>query len=542
MNVFSPAMNKLISINESTLGELQQKQDLTIDIKHLLSRSLMGISPGQRNLFLGKSRKEVLDILLNFEPLLESRPLKDYDSIQANIPDSRVELGKTWIYDSNHDGIINEKRKYSLRNWVMGVLYHQNALSLMPRMLLFWMEFFSIDISKIPFPAKVFRHYDILRVHALGNFGDLLTNFVANPGWIYYLKRTVPGHKKIFEHAAHRFFECYTIGDGFGKFISREKIKRFARLLSKWHLICDSAGLHYSHLRQFDIYKEENSNYLDAYFNRAESREVLEELRYLVSQVLEISLVAQNISERLFSFFLTKEIPEEAREKLIEPIAESLLKSGFDISVGLRKFFMHDYFYKPQFRSNKAKEPLEFLFKMSKQLEIIQPVPDDFSNYPYWDWLRHKTDEWGQPLLHISEKNNRQSDYKNILEEDWLSPGALRERGILVNRLLDTGIMCKDKILSINLLKFMKYCSDPANPYVVTDELVQQLYEVTLASKQKKLLAEKYLLNEQTNPSEWTVLWQTTIQNIDSGRGREIQERLGNLIRFLLTQPEYCYY
>jgi hypothetical protein len=535
-------MNNLISTNTSTLGELHHKQDLPTDIKHLLARSLVGIFPGDRKIFLGKSRKEVLDILLHFEPLLDNKPLKDYDSIQAHVPDARVEIGKTWVFDYNHDAIINDKRKYSLRNWVMGVLYSHNSLSLMPRMFLFWIDFFSLDISKIPFPSKTFRHYDILRLHALGNFGDLLTNFVTDPGWIYYLKRTVPGHKKIYEYAAHRFFENYTIGSGFEKIISKEKIKRLARLLSKWHLICDSAPLHYSHLRQLDIYKEENRNYLDAYFNRAGTREVLEDLRYLISQVLEQPLAAQNLSERLLSFFLAKDIPNDAGEKIIEPLAESLLKSGFDLSIGLRKIFMNDYFYKPQFRSNKEKDPLEFLFKMSKQLEIIQPVPDDFSNYSYWDWLRHKADEWGQPLLTTPVKNTGSDESKVFPGEQWLSPFALQERYLLVDRLLDAGIMCKDKLLTIDVQKLLQHCSDPANPYALTDELVQQLYEVSLSLKQKRLLAERYLLSEPTNPSEWTILWQAADQNNDSRSGQEIRERLNRLIRFLLTQPEYSYY
>ncbi|MBC7849687.1 MAG: DUF1800 family protein, partial [Chitinophagaceae bacterium] len=497
--------------------------------------SLMGITPAGAKLFRGKTKKEAVELLLRHQLLLDSKPLKDYDSIQSPKPDTNLALGKTWVYDENHDPVINEKRKISLKNWIVSIMYNENAHSLMPKMFLFWCEFFQVELKRIPFPAKVFRHFEIIRTHSLGNFVDLLTEVIADPGMIYYFKRVSPGKRKMFPYVADEVIDRFTCAADVRDTVSKEKARKLSRLLNKWHFICDNASIHYPN-KSLEIYAEENSAFLEAYFDRAGAREVLAELRQLLSTIVTLH-TAVNLTTRLYKFLLSKEVTEEALNKLIKPAAEAFMASKFDITVWLRKFLLNDFFYQDSFKAKLEKSPIEFLFRLSRHVNIVRTGNDSLENYAYWDWLRFTVNELGQQI-----PDDWGNADKNASSELGLSVEALHKRSTFIQRLFENGFTFKDKHIVVDASRILRDFQTPADPHELINEIVQRLYEGEGNPKQPNYLLEAFLLDPGQNPSSWTVLWEKAFVHRNVLARQQVEAKLKRLYKHLLTQPEYHYY
>ena len=514
---------------------------LSPDIKHLLSRTLL-LSPDEKHsVFIGKSRKQIVDILLKYDPVANSLPLKDYDAVQAEQPDVRVAFGKTWIYDVNHDSNINEKRKNSLINWIVGSLCKDDPDSLMPRMFLFWADFFDMQLSKIPFAPKAFRHFDLIRNHALGNYADLLTEIIADPGMIYYYRKLVPGEKRIFEFATQQLAGKLSGHIDDTSRLSREKLRKLARIINKWHFICDNADLHYPNLKPLDIYKEENKQYYDAYFNRSGAREVLEELRNLINSVLDFQ-TALSLTERLFENFLTKEKKPEYVQKLIIPAAEAFYHSKFEICDWLREFFTNDVFAKPELRHGLIKMPIEFLIKLSYQLRIIKPSMVEIENYNYWEWLSYNASRLGQNLFGSQKASEVNSETIIDQRNGLISSKMQQARFMTIERLLETGYIMNDRIEFINLFDLIKEFRNPADPMELIDEAVEKFFDKPIRTSQKRLLVETCLLDGKKDYYSWTHLWNEATINDKKEAKILLSEKLKSLLKFLLIQPEYNFY
>jgi uncharacterized protein (DUF1800 family) len=75
---------------------------------------------------------------------------------------------------SNPDirGAINRLRVDSLRKWWAGLIINQGR-SIQEKMVLFWHHHFSVQQSEVENSQFLYRHHNLLRSNALGNFKDL---------------------------------------------------------------------------------------------------------------------------------------------------------------------------------------------------------------------------------------------------------------------------------------------------------------------------------------------------------------------------------
>jgi uncharacterized protein (DUF1800 family) len=511
------------------------------DIKHLLSRALLGVSNKERRMFASKTRAEALSILLASGPHEESLPLKDYDSIQSPNPDQRVSLGTTWINDYNHDSVINDKRRYSLKNWLMGVLYQEKSLSLLPKMFIFWSDLFTLETKKINYLPRAFNHYSIIRTNALGNYKELLINVVTDQTMVYYLNRIMPSGEKSNDYIVRKILNEYCIGPEYQKFVSKEKIKRLTRLLSKWNLICDSMVLHFRNLKPREIYEAENIKYQNAYFNKSDAREVIDEMGDILHRILKHPAAGLRLSRKLFCYFGNAELIEQFEKKLIEPAANVFTSSGYDIREWLKSFFLNDHFYHPSLKGGTPKSPIEFLFTLCKQTDLYSPSSNSFANYPYWDWLRFKAETLGQDMGDPPGAGGLPAYNQHPYQQVWMNPESMYQRQLITERLIDSGYRLKDKNLFIDPVKVVKRCPNPGDADALIEFLYAEFYAVVPAKEVRGKIKELYLLNGTRENEFWASRWKNAFAyNIDAEK-KAATMQLKHLLKYLLTQPEYNY-
>lgn len=509
------------------------------DIKHLLNRTLIGTSIRDQIMLLKKSREEVVRTLLDYTPAIDSVPLKDYDSVQSVKPDFRVPLGASWVADDNHDTVINEKRLYSLKNWIMGFLYKDHPLTIAPKMFLFWADLFGIESRKVAYTPRLFQHYQLIRMNTLTNYKDLLLAVITDESLFYYFNRAGSPGKKLTDFAIEQILGRYVLGPGYSAHISKEKIKRLTRLLNKWNLICDSMVLHYKNLKPLEIYDTENAKYQNAYFNKSEARYVVDELGKLLEKVLKQPACAQYLTRRLFRFFLGSDPSQSEEKTIIEPVSAVWSNSNTDIRAWLNAFLVNNGFYEQKHRGSLPKSELEFLFGLTKELELYTPKKDDFLNYTFWDWLRFRAQQLG---LDIADPPSYLGDpaYNSFpYQQRWNSVETLAARNKLVTQLLDTGLKIGDNIVQPDVWKLASYCKNPSDPAMLVKVWCSMFLAELPDAKSLQQIKLRFLTKGENNDAVWIKKWMNTTNPSDAEAKQEVQANLKLLLQFFLTHPLY---
>jgi hypothetical protein len=74
------------------------------ELRHLLRRTLFGVTKADMTYFSGKSMVQVVDELLNPTAPLPAPPVKEYVVAATTlVPDNKIVAGITWVYDINND-------------------------------------------------------------------------------------------------------------------------------------------------------------------------------------------------------------------------------------------------------------------------------------------------------------------------------------------------------------------------------------------------------------------------------------------------------
>lgn len=508
--------------------------ELAPELHHLLQRCILGFSPRDATPFYGKSRTEVIQCLLQPKPIPDSLPLKDYDSIQAAQPDQEVGPGKPWVNHYSHDVLINEKRRYSLKNWIIGLLYHEAQPSLFPGMFLFWSNLFSLESGKIQLATRSFAHYDIIRNNALGNYKELLLAIIIDQALPYYYRKIMPPDQRLAAFTAGRILERFCLGADYEKLISREKIKKLIRLLNKWSHTQDSIVLHYKNLKPREIYNAENSHYQEAYYNKSSSREAIEEIDLLLQSILKQPAVAENLSTRLYHWIVGGPVTAIARQQLILPASNALLNSKYDIRTWLSSFLHSDFFAAPNHFNPRSSSPIDFVFGVAKLAKLI-PVNagQGLVNYQYWDWLRFQIELLGQSIADPPGPDGwPQYGPEGHQKADWLDQGRGQARIAFLDNLIEKGYEVKVKSNQLQSLQFLREFRSRKEALRLLHTLIRQ----TVSSGQQEIVSQRFI------QSLFPGLTAEALASDDSGLTVSERKSLKEIIRFLLLDISYQFH
>lgn len=225
-------------------------------------------------------------------------------------------------------------------------LAYSNAF-LREKMALFWHDHFA---SKHKGAYFMQNQINIIREHALGNFGTLLKAVSKDPVMIAYLHsyKNVKGMPN--ENFGRELLELFTLGGGN---YTEQDIKEASRAFTGWS---------YKRNGEFIVRKKDHDDGRKVFLGR-EGHWTGDDI---LTILLETKQTAYFICTKIYAYFVNESLDQD----IIKNLAEDFYKSNYDIGRLMYTIFTSDWFYKEKNRNNKIKSPIEYLAGLSQTLEL----------------------------------------------------------------------------------------------------------------------------------------------------------------------------
>ncbi|HCL84861.1 MAG TPA: DUF1800 domain-containing protein [Chitinophagaceae bacterium] len=218
---------------------------------------------------------------------------------------------------------------------------------LLEKMSLFWHGHFAAKTVNILYDQELLS---VIRMHALGNFRDLLLNVGKTAAMIRFLNnnQNKKGHPN--ENFARELMELFTIGRGH---YTETDIKESARAFTGW-----GANLQ----GDFNFRPGQHDEGIKSFFGKTgnlSGEDILEIL-------LEQKQTAIFITRKIYRFFIN----ENADEEKVNVLASRFYESGYDIRDLMIRIFTSSWFYDPENIGIQIKSPVLWMVGMRRQLPM----------------------------------------------------------------------------------------------------------------------------------------------------------------------------
>ena len=119
-----------------------------------------------------------------------------------------------------------------LTGWWLHRMLHTPA-PLLEKATLFWHGHFATSAAKVRDPQLMFRQNELLRQHALGDFGALVRGIARDPAMLLYLDSATNRKVHPNENFSREVMELFCLG--VGKY-SEQDIQQLARCFTGWEI------------------------------------------------------------------------------------------------------------------------------------------------------------------------------------------------------------------------------------------------------------------------------------------------------------------
>ena len=347
-------------------------------LEHILRRMGFGASQADLAFYAGSDPAQVIDRLLNYEPLTT-----DHDRL---------------IGDPAYVGITTQGRPFSpntsindaRQRWLFRMIHSQRPLE--EKMALFWHNHFATAYSKIAGAIgqeRATRAMDndpnslagsppgqiqLFRQHATGNFRDLLLAVSKDPAMIYWLDMQLNTRTRPQENFGREIMELFSMGIGN---YTEADVYAAARVFTgfNWQLVGDRADVNnsfYTFLYRpndhdvnakeftFPIYPD-GGRVIPARAASGGEQDAVD----FITAVARHPATAQRLATRLYRFFVNETDPIDTTT--VNAMAATYLASGTNIKPMLRQLFIASAFRNPGNFFKRYSWPVEFVVRAIKE-------------------------------------------------------------------------------------------------------------------------------------------------------------------------------
>jgi uncharacterized protein (DUF1800 family) len=293
-----------------------------------------------------KRRKKIVHQVLNGPEkqvvapveVINASDLPDYRKVKNMSAEERKQVRKM-----NNQGVKDLNIA-----WVKTMIASEHPLR--EKMSLFWHGHFACRIQNVIYNQQLLQ---VIRQHALGNFGDLLSAVSKTPAMLQFLNNQQNRKQHPNENFAREVMELFTMGRGN---YTEQDIKEAARSFTGWGF--DGEGQFVFRERVHD----EGEKTVLGKTGRFNGDDVLKIL-------LENKQTARFITGKIYRYFVNDMQTDEAR---VNTLADKFYQSGYDIPTLMREIFMADWFYDAAHIGTRIKSPVELI------VGLRRTIPMDF--------------------------------------------------------------------------------------------------------------------------------------------------------------------
>ncbi len=327
---------------------------------HLLSRAGFGISAREHLLMDIHSPKKL------FEEIGKNTPAVYLDKVSEEtkqMAQELLEMAGKGKYTQNEQGenkkdIHREFRRQSNEDikqlslaW-MDLMVNDTS-QLREKMSLFWHGHFACRDANIFFTQQLLH---IIRINALGNFGDMLKSVSKSAAILGFLNNQQNRKQHPNENFAREVMELFTLGRGN---YTEQDIKEAARAFTGWNF--EPKG-------DFVIRKNMHDDGVKTIFGKTGNFTGDD----VMNMLLENKQTARYIVTKIYRFLVNDEVDT----KRIESLADSFYQSNYDIGGLMKSIFLSNWFYDTKNVGCKIKSPVELMVNIRRLLPMEIEKPD----------------------------------------------------------------------------------------------------------------------------------------------------------------------
>jgi uncharacterized protein (DUF1800 family) len=428
---------------------------------HLYRRAGFGANSGQLQQSLADGPQRTVDRLLR--------------------PDADIEtFNRTYSGYENAVGSVNALRAWWLRRVI------ETPHPLLEKMTLFWHSHFAIDGGSVNDPRLMQTYLDLLRRHALGSFGALLSGLVRDPALLLGLGAGASRRAAPSESLARPLLETFTLGPG--RFAEND-VRETARAFTGWFVLRDQ-------LRYLPQEHDDTTKHVLGREGNFTGEDV-------VRIVLDEPATSRMVVRKLYRWLICE--TREPDDTLITPLARSFAED-YDVSRPVETMLRSNLFFSPQAYRQRIKCPVEFAVGIVRALESMVSTTE----------LAQAVADLGQDLCHPpTVKGWTGGRY-------WINTATLAGRSRLARAMLQGEKPYGDRL-------------DPS--------AVAQKYGHATPESAARCLVELFL-QDDLEPVVRDALLQAVRttgagSDIESAQNQDAASRLRRFAHALVTLPEY---
>lgn len=347
--------------------------------RHLLWRAGFGGTPEQIQTLASWGPTKAVDYILDpgnapadkpgadtFDKNIMREPSAEERAAYQKARQSQDEdaLAKFRIEQQRRQGQDRQQIGEIQRWWLKRMI--ETARPLEEKMTLFWHGHFATSYRTIENSYHMFMQNELLRSHALGNFGSLLYGIIRDPAMLKYLNNDTSRKGKANENLAREIMELFSLGIGG---YTEKDIKEGARALTGYTF-------------KDDAFEFQKNNH-DASGKTILGRTGNFDGDAFVKIILEQPGVAKFITRKLYHYFCADLPPLERagydelprhQQTVLRDLASTFAGGRYEIKPVLRRLFLSQHFYDKRIMNEQIKSPTQLVVGAVRSLNT--PVRD----------------------------------------------------------------------------------------------------------------------------------------------------------------------
>ncbi len=356
-----------------------------------------------RRIAFGATKAEVIDALNQNNPsaLVDSL----IDQAISLVP-TEAPIWAFWDRDqfdavqmANEENTLNFYRREGKKQMITDFL--QNGVR--DRLTLFWSNHFVTEDLVYRSPAYQYQYYNLLQLHALGNFRQFVYDIGISPPMLVYLNGDENTKDRPNENYARELYELFTLGVDNG--YDENDIIETAKAITGW---VDTNDITWGPIifnpAQF-------SNETKTIFGQTGNWGYDEVIDILFTQ--RQTLMANFICGKLYTYFVSP----SCNEAIVAQMAQTFIDNNFEIVPVLRQLFKSEHFFDQEAIGPVIKSPADLIISFFNEIQFTT-LPD----IDHIDFFRNMMRILEQDLLNPIDVEGWQGD------ENWISPDLLLGR------------------------------------------------------------------------------------------------------------------
>jgi uncharacterized protein (DUF1800 family) len=376
------------SRNETLAADLSQWNPAagewnTHTVGHLYRRAGFGATLDETTAALQKTPSAIIDDLLS-----------DNWFSQSKLPAPPMHA-EDWVnslpyYGSDFGKQLEQQQKYSLavfsmRRWWVKLMAQPETM-LRERMVLFYLNHFVVEATKVYFPQMLYRYMDLFRKNPWGNFKQLVKDVTIQPSMLYYLDGYLSYGQSPNENYARELLELFTMGpvdkDGNANY-SEADIREIAKALTGYTIDLYAPAPNPLPAK-YDVNRHDSR--LKQPFGAPKKNYGLASSGVVDDDVIHVIFdkrgdqIAYYICSKLYQYFVYHEIGA-AERAIIEQLATTFKNANWELKPVLSQLFKSAHFFDEENIGAAIKSPHDYLLMMMRQLDVDV---DELNAYPFY--------------------------------------------------------------------------------------------------------------------------------------------------------------